>query len=135
MESLGPALRHTAHRVAQSEARLLAVHGVTPAESALLRALFDSGPAAPSALADRLGLTRGAVSKLVDRLRAKRLLVRAASGTADRRFQTVALTGGGAMLVPLLSEAAEKCETAMFGHLSASDRTRLAALLERIAGA
>jgi len=132
MTPIGPALRTAASRIAQREARLLSAHGVTLAESELLRAVFDSGPTAPSAVADRLGLTRGAVSKLVDRLRAKRLLVRAASGTADRRYQTLALTGGGAMLMPALVQAAENCEATAFGHLSANDRAKIVALLARI---
>lgn len=49
--------------------RKVQARGVTVAEWVVLRELYD-GDSMPSALAERLGLTRGAISKLADRLAA-----------------------------------------------------------------
>ena len=96
--------------------------GVSAAEWTLLRVLHAAGAVPPSVLAEHAGLTRGAVTKLVDRLRAKRLVVRA-RGAGDRRFQTIALTGAGASLVAGL--AARRIEP--FARLTAAERAELAA--------
>ena len=61
---------------------------VTVAEWVVLRELYNSG-SAPSALADRLGMTRGAISKLADRLIAKEMIVR----RAKSRRPPVPVTG------------------------------------------
>ncbi len=125
MDTLATRLRLAAARVAQEQAVALKPHGVTPAEWTLLAVLYDAGAVAPSALADACGLTRGAVTKLVDRLRAKRLVVRAAAGREDRRYQTIALTGAGATLVPVLAAVVGEAEAGAFGHLSESERVAL----------
>ena len=74
---------------------------MTVAEWVVLRELYD-GESAPSALADRLGMTRGAISKLADRLIAKGLIARRASA-GDRRFQSLALTRQGRAMTPKLA--------------------------------
>ncbi len=48
----------------------------------------------PSRLADEIGMTRGAITKLADRLIAKSLIVRKANRD-DGRAQTLALTASG----------------------------------------
>lgn len=122
---LASLLRLAAGKLAVAEAAAHRVHGVTAAESALLRELHAAGAVAPSVLADRLGMTRGAVTKLVDRLKAKQLLVRA-KGRGDGRMQTIALTGAGARLVPELMAVAMRVEGAVFGKLDAVGRAGLA---------
>lgn len=107
--------------------------GVTGAQAALLRVMFDTGPAPPGVLAARLGVTRGAVTRLADQLRAKRLVVRARSGSADRRSQTLALTGAGALLVPGLQAIAQEQTAALLDPLSPDARAHLAELLGRLA--
>ncbi len=129
---LGFWLRRVSVHVSQRLATRLSEHGVTPAEWVLLRILHDAGAVAPSVLADRLGFTRGAVTKLVDRLRAKRLVVRAGAGRADRRYQTIALTGAGAVLVPVLAAAADANDAETFGHLDANERATLDRLLRAL---
>lgn len=129
---LGYWLRLVSNHVSQRFARVLEEKGVTTAEWVVLRDLYDAGPVAPSVIAERVGLTRGAVTKLVDRLRAKSLVVRA-SGGDDRRFQTIALTGAGARLVPVLAKIADANDAALFGHLDAEARASLEAVLREIA--
>ena len=132
-EGLADLLRRAAQAATEATGAALAPHGVTPAEWGVIRVLHAGGPAAPSVLAERLGLTRGAVTRLVDRLRAKALVVRAV-GRGDRRFQTIALTGAGAMLVPLLAASAGAAEAGVFATIPPTRRATLAALLRAIAG-
>ena len=122
-------LRRAAAHATRALAQALASSGITPAEWTLLHALHDGGAVAPSALADACGITRGAVTRLVDQLRAKRLVVRAGAGGADRRFQTIALTGAGARLIPDLVARAAVADAACFTWLAPRDRARLSALL------
>jgi DNA-binding MarR family transcriptional regulator len=128
---VGHQLQRAAARAMQHLAVALEPFGVAPGEWIVLRTLYDAGPSPPSVLADRCHLTRGAVTKLVDRLRAKQLVVRAAAGRDDRRYQTIALTGAGARLLTDLAAAAAASDAALFGHLSERDRARLRALAGR----
>lgn len=131
--SLATLLRLAAGRLAVAEAAAVRAHGVTAAEALLLRELRAAGAVAPSVLADRLGMTRGAVTKLVDRLKAKQLLVRA-KGRGDGRMQTIALTGAGAKLLPELDALAANVERAVFGRLDATGRAGLVKGLRKVAG-
>lgn len=132
---LGHWLRAAARRSRDRFAALLAGEGVTAAEWELLRVLYEAGAVPPSVLAARAGLTRGAVTRLVDRLRAKRLAVRAAGASADRRFQTIALTGAGAKLVRALAARADRGDAALFDALDAAQRAALLRMLRAVAGA
>ena len=85
---LGYWLRYVSNHVSHAFALKLAAGGVTVAEWVVLRELYD-GESAPSALADRLGMTRGAISKLADRLIAKDMIVR----RATRRRPPVPVAG------------------------------------------
>jgi DNA-binding MarR family transcriptional regulator len=106
--------------------------GVTVAEWVVMRDLFDHADAtSPSQLADRLGMTRGAISKLVDRLRAKQYVAREFSDD-DRRFQTISLTAAGRKLVPKLARLADENDEQFIGHLSEQEHSRLVGLLQNI---
>ena len=93
---LGYWLRYVSNHVSHAFSLKLAARGVTVAEWVVLRELYDA-ESAPSALAGRLGMTRGAISKLADRLIAKGLITRRSSA-GDRRFQSLALTRQGRAL-------------------------------------
>ena len=93
--------------------------------------MLDAGATNPCRLADTTGLTRGAVSKLVERLCRKKLAERSSSD-GDRRYQTVELTAAGKRLVPVLARLADENDREFFGCLRPNERTRLAALLEDI---
>lgn len=128
---LGYWLRFVSNHVSQSFARRLAAREVTVAEWVVLRELWDGDGLAPSALADRLGMTRGAISKLADRLVAKALVARAA-GEADRRRQTLTLTATGRALVPGLAALADRNDAEFFAHLAPADRGALEAMLKAL---
>jgi DNA-binding MarR family transcriptional regulator len=97
----------------------------------VLRAMYDGKTGAAHEIAERLGMTRGAISKLVDRLAAKSLLTRRAS-KEDRRYQELALTGAGRELVPQLAALADANDEEFFGGLKKQERELLADLLKRI---
>lgn len=131
---LGFWLRMVSNHVSHGFSLKLAEQGVTVAEWCLMRGLYDQAPMAPSRLAADLGMTRGAITKLADRLIAKGLVVRAANA-ADRRTQTLALTERGARLLPQLAALADRNDAEAFGALSADQRASLEALLRRLAEA
>lgn len=124
-------LRFLSNAVSHRFARKLEGVGVTVAEWVLLREMYEATSCAPSALASRTGLSRGAVSKLVDRLLGKGLLTRAVS-ERDRRYQDVALTADGRHLVPRLAAIADENDRAFFSRLSAPERARLSATLRKL---
>jgi DNA-binding MarR family transcriptional regulator len=130
-DHLGYWLRYVSNHVSNGFARRLEERGVTVAEWVILRELFDVEAMVPSLLADRLGLTRGAISKLADRLVAKALIVRTAS-VEDRRSQTLALTPAGRDLVPGLAGLADENDADFFGHLEPAQREAIAAVLQDI---
>jgi DNA-binding MarR family transcriptional regulator len=127
-------LRFVSNHVSHSFARKLANTGVTVAEWVILRELFDAGETSPGRLAASSGLTRGAVSKLVDRLLHKNLVTRA-EANEDRRFQDVKLTAAGLALVPRLAALADQTDEEFFSHLSAKEREALMTTLRKLAAA
>ncbi|KQV65112.1 MarR family transcriptional regulator [Rhizobium sp. Root1220] len=128
---LGYWLRYVSNHVSHEFARKLEERGVTVAEWVLLRGLYDIKPASPSHVAERLGMTRGAISKLADRLIDKRLVERRANPD-DARAQTLSLTQGGRALVPELASLADKNDSEFFGHLSLGERQLIQRILEDV---
>lgn len=124
-------LRYVSNHVSQSFARKVEGHGVTVAEWVLMRQLLDEEALAPSRLADRMGMTRGAISKLADRLIAKSMLTRAAD-PEDGRAQTLALTPAGRALTPELAALADANDAEFFDHLSPEDHATLLRILREI---
>jgi DNA-binding MarR family transcriptional regulator len=127
-DHLGYWLRYISSQVSHAFSVKLAAREVTVAEWVMLRELFNEETVTPSALADRLGMTRGAISKLTDRLVAKTLLSRV-PGQADRRYQDLGLTPAGRALVPELSALADANDAEFFGHLSREDRDTIQRLM------
>jgi DNA-binding MarR family transcriptional regulator len=128
---LGYWLRYVSNAVSHAFALKLAEAGVTVAEWVVLRELYDS-ETAPSALADRLGMTRGGISKLADRLIAKDMIVRRANA-ADRRFQSLALTRQGRAITPKLAALADKNDAEFFADLDIETRERIMGAMKDIA--
>ncbi|WP_010582011.1 MarR family winged helix-turn-helix transcriptional regulator [Schlesneria paludicola] len=122
-------LRYVSNHVSHAFARKVEARGVTVAEWVLVRQMFEIGIANPSQLADAVGMTRGAVSKLIERLCRKDLVVRSTSEN-DRRYQTVELTAFGKNLVPTLAQLADENDREFFGHLKTQEKTWLIGLLQ-----
>ena len=128
---LGYWLRYVSNHVSQAFARKVEAHGVTVAEWVLMRQLLDSEAVAPSRLAERMGMTRGAISRLADRLIAKSLVVRVADPD-DGRAQTLSLTPAGRALVPELAALADANDAEFFDHLTSKERAALLRTLREI---
>ncbi len=128
---LGYWLRFVSNHVSHAFRLKLQACDVTVAEWVVLRELFDIADIQPSTLADRLGMTRGAISRLADRLIAKEMIARTAS-TGDRRQQTLSLTDDGRTLVPKLAELADRNDAEFFGHLEPAERAALEKTLKEI---
>lgn len=128
---LGFWLRYVSNSVSQAFARKLEDHDVTVAEWVLLRQLYDVEAISPSRLAKEMGMTRGAITKLADRLIDKAFIGRDANPD-DARAQTLAITASGRSLVPELSALADQNDAEFFGHLNADERRRLERTLKHI---
>jgi DNA-binding MarR family transcriptional regulator len=124
-------MRFVSNHVTHAFKRKLEGKEVTVAEWALMRQMFDAGPTNPSHLAEQMGMTRGAISKLIDRLCDKGLVERTSLKT-DRRFQTVALTPKGRRLVPALADLADSNDREFFGHLSERQQSEIMFMLKDI---
>lgn len=124
-------LRLVSNHVSHSFARKLAGSGATVAEWVILREIFEAGMTSPGRLATSTGLTRGAVSKLVDRLVHKGLVSRT-EADGDRRFQDVELTAAGRALLPRLAALADRNDQEYFSRLSAREREALVTTLKKL---
>lgn len=130
---LGYWMRLVSNSVSQSFAQRLEASGVTVAEWVVLREMYGGDDkTSPSAIAELTGLTRGAVSKLIERLRKKRLVTRD-EAPGDRRFQDIQLTPQAIALLPRLAAIADKNDHDFFSQLTAKERNQLAEILTKMA--
>lgn len=130
-DHIGYWLRYVSNNVAHAFSRTLQMSAVTVAEWIVLREIYKTGKTSPGAVAQNLGLTKGAVSKLIDRLLRKNLVVREES-TKDRRFREIKLTNQGKRLVPRLARIADKNDDYFFGDLPAGKKKGLINFLKGI---
>ncbi|WP_188575076.1 MarR family winged helix-turn-helix transcriptional regulator [Azorhizobium oxalatiphilum] len=133
-DHLGYWLRMVSNAVSHGFARQVEQEGVTVAEWVVLRVLFDATHLAPSVVAERMGMTRGAISRLADRLVDKKLVDRA-TDTADRRGQTLALTPAARALVPRLAALADGNDAEFFAVLTPAERMEFDRMCRKIAAA
>jgi len=124
-------LRFVSNHVSHAFARKLLASGVTVAEWVVMREMFDDQETSPGVLAERIGMTRGGVSKLVDRLVTKKLVTRR-DRTDDRRFQSIALTAEGRRLIPALAALADKNDEEFFQPLLTAERAALIATMKKL---
>lgn len=130
---IGYRMRVVSNAVSHSFARKLAVHGVTVAEWVVLREMYSSDDStSQSQIADITGLTRGAISKLVDRILKKGLVTRTES-SEDRRFQDLQLTPRALKLVPKLASIADENDESFFSVLPKNERKALMDILIKLA--
>jgi DNA-binding MarR family transcriptional regulator len=132
-EHLGYWLRLVSNNVSASFARRLEKLDVSVSEWVALRKLFDQ-PAAISIsdLAEKMGMTKAPVSRLVERLVQKELVYRQDSRN-DGRAQQIWLSSAGQKLVPKLAAIADENDEAFFGDLTMNARLAMIALMKDIA--
>jgi DNA-binding MarR family transcriptional regulator len=129
---LGYWLRRVSNAVSGSFSRALQEKQTSVAEWVLLRELHDRAQTSPGELADSLGLTRGAVSKIVDKLDVKGWIQTEAK-EGDSRFRLLSLTRAGRRSLPVLAEIADQNDARYFDCLSAREKSTLRELLAKVA--
>lgn len=127
---LGYWLRFVSSAVSRAFAEKVEAEGVTVAEWVVLREVYTEDTA-PSVIAERIGMTRGAVTKIVDRLEEKELIVQRA-GNGDRRYRRIGLTDNGKSLVPRLAQIADANDEEFFGYLTDKQRRELIETMQGI---
>lgn len=124
-------LRVVSNAVSHDFARKVAGEGVTVAEWAVLRVLYDVDQMVPSSLAQELRMTKGAISKLADRLLEKKLIKRTES-REDLRMHSLSLSKAGRQKVPVLAKLADDNDAEYFGVLTTEERDALSRILKTL---
>jgi DNA-binding MarR family transcriptional regulator len=128
---LGYWLRFVSNHVSAQFAALVEAQGVSVSEWVALRHLFGQDESSAAQLMAALGMTKGAISKVLTRLEEKGLVARLAAGT-DKRAQAIRLTKSGRALVPVLAALADQNDAAFFGHLLPAQREQLFAMMQEV---
>lgn len=129
---LGYWLRRVSNAVSGAFSRALQEKQTSVAEWVLLRELHERRQSTPGDLADILGLTRGAVSKIVDKLEAKGW-VQSDMKANDSRSRLLSLTRQGRRNLPVLAKIADRNDAHFFDCLDAKEQGVLRELLTRLA--
>lgn len=127
---LGYWLRRVSNHFSHALSLKLEDRGVSLAEWIVLRELYN-GDRRPSALAEKLGLTRGAISKLAERLSAN-LMITQEADTRDGRGRMLALTGLGRATVEVLAVLVDETDKEFFGDLDPDTRALIVSTLRNI---
>lgn len=128
-DHLGFWLRYVSNHVSAHFERRLAEQDISVTEWVALRTLYQAGEVSHAQLIARLGMTKGAASKIISRLESKGLAERVLA-QHSARVQGLRLTGRGNRLVPVLAALADANDADYFGHLSAAQRDALKTLLQ-----
>ncbi len=129
---LGYWLRLVSNHVSGSFARALQEQHLSVAEWVALNQIERGTDVTPAGLADAMGMTRGAISKVLDKLEAKQWIARTPS-QEDNRVQLLAPTRPGRRVLPELAAIADNNDAHFFGVLDADEQTVLRKLLRKLA--
>ena len=105
--------------------------GVTPRQWAVLAKLHEVGPSPQNLLGRRTAMDAATIKGVVDRLRARGLIV-ATQDARDARRHTIALSVAGVDFVRAATDAALKITDETLAPLNADECATLIALLARI---
>lgn len=129
---LGYWMRMVSNRVSGSFARALQQRQTSVAEWVMLCRMRQRPGITPGELAEALAMTRGAVSKVMDKLQAKGWITSAVS-PSDSRVQLLSLTGQGRRVLPQLAAIADQNDAMFFDCLTAAEKSTLRKLLSKLA--
>lgn len=129
---LGYLLRRVSNQVSGEFERSLKARSISVAEWVVLSRVGSQRGITSGKLANELKLTRGAISKIVEKLEAKGLLTRA-SVQDDARVKKLFLTDKGTEILPQLVKIADDNDRRFFDGLSDSEKKVLRKLLLRLA--
>jgi DNA-binding MarR family transcriptional regulator len=131
---LGYWLRLVSKQLSAAFAHALQERELSVAEWVALNQIDAAPGLSCAALAAAMGMTRGAISKIVDKLQDKQWMARAISA-GDNRVQVLSLTRRGRRLLPELTRIADANDTHFFGALSSAEQATLRNLLRKLAAA
>src|SRR5688500_15662912 len=126
------ALMHTADLVRRSVATVVEPHGITPQQYNVLRILRGAGAEGLPTLdiIERMVEQTPGITRLVDRLESKKLVIRKRCDT-DRRQVFCRITEHGLTLLKRLERPLREAEDAALATLSAQQLGQLVALLDK----
>jgi DNA-binding MarR family transcriptional regulator len=128
---LGYSLRRVSNAVSGEFARALQAKQTSVAEWVLMRELHERGRTTPGDLAGMLGMTRGAISKVVDKLEQKKW-IQGQAKEGDDRARLLSLTREGRRNLPVLAQLADENDAHFFTCLNVSERRTLSDLLAKL---
>ena len=131
-QHLGYWLRLVSDEISGRFAQALQACQISVAEWVALNHIGAEAGLTPVRLAATVGMTRGAVSKVIDKLERKKLVVRAPR-SINGRGQQLSLTARGRQSLPTYAAIAEGNDRRFFSALSQRQRRQLRALLRRMA--
>jgi len=129
---LGYWLRRVSNHVSGAFARALQRRRTSVAEWVMLCHVQERPGITPGGLAEALDLTRGAVSKVIDKLEAKNWIARSTK-PGDNRVQLLSLTRWGNRILPQLADIADQNDREFLDGLEADERANLRRLLGKLA--
>ena len=124
--NLGYLLNRCGALMAQRFERELAPYGITLAQWGALLAVDRTGSASPSDVAERVGIDRGAATRLIARMEHKNLLERAAD-TSDKRAVVLRLTDDARRLMPTLMARSQQVNADALAALPEAEADALVA--------
>ncbi|MEQ1645292.1 MAG: MarR family transcriptional regulator [Pyrinomonadaceae bacterium] len=131
---LGYLLRRISNQVSGEFARSLKARSISVAEWVVLSRIAHELGITSSKLTDGLNLTRGAISKIVEKLESKGLVSRE-SIEGDARVKELYLTDKGTKLLPQLVKIADDNDRRFFEGLTDSEQQILRKVLHKLAAA
>jgi DNA-binding MarR family transcriptional regulator len=125
-------LLRTADALLRKEVELLKEYGLSPTQYNALRILRGAGDEGVTCgeLSDRMLTKDPDVTRLIDRLEARKLLTRARSDQ-DRRVVRTRITDAGLDVLARLDRPSEEWTRGQLGHLEEAELRELIRLLER----
>jgi len=128
---LGYWLRRVSNHVSGEFARRLQTQRTSVAEWVVLCQVQQRPGITAGELAEALALTRGAVSKVIDKLEAKNWIT-GSTKPEDNRVRLFSLTRRGSRVLPELAEIADRNDQTFFDVLKADERATLRRLLSKL---
>ena len=128
---LGFWLRRVSNHVSGTFGKALQAKQVSVAEWVVLSHVDEHPEIRPADLAETIGLTRGAISKVLDKLEDKKWITRKILET-DNRGQMLHLTQQGRRVLPELREIANRNDRRFFDCLNAREKAMFGQLLRKL---
>lgn len=128
---LGYWLRRVSNHVSGGFAKALQASNVSVAEWVALSQINERPEIRPTELADATGMTRGAISKVLDKLEEKQWVTRKTLD-ADNRGHALFLTQQGHSALPELKAIADRNDRRFFDCLDAKEKAALGSLLRKL---